>query len=190
MLAARCLSMLGQHDRAVAELEALLPLLPAALGRDPFAQGAEVHETLGTALRGAGRHEAALAHYRLAIEMFEARRKDDPRALLARSTLARTLQVLGRMDEAGAEHRSTLERAEVQLRDKPELSIPLQGAALWHRARGERARALELLERALELRARRGETHPQLCELYRPVEELRAELGRPPLDRPRSECSD
>jgi len=72
----------------------------------------------------------------------------------------------------------------------PELSIPLQGVAMWHRARGERVRALELFERALELRARRGATHPQLCELDRPVRELRAELGRPPLDRPRPErCS-
>jgi len=122
--------------------------------------------------------------------MFEARDQDDPRALLARSTLARTLQDLGRMDEAGVEHRRTLEHAEVLLADKPELSIPLQGVAMWHRARGERVRALELFERALELRARRGATHPQLCELDRPVRELRAELGRPPLDRPRPErCS-
>jgi hypothetical protein len=47
-----------------------------------------------------------------------------------------------------------------------------------------------LLERALELRAGRGRTHPQLCELWRPAQELRAELAMPPLDHPRPDRCD
>jgi tetratricopeptide (TPR) repeat protein len=190
LLAARCLGMLARYDAALPELHALLAWIPVVLGRDPFAVGAEVHEALNFVLRGLGRHQEALAHGRAAIATFEARRRDDPRAIFARCSVARSLTVLGRTDEAGAELRSALERAEVVLAGKPELSIPLQGMALWHRERGERRRALVLLERALELRAGRGRTHPQLCELWRPAQELRAELAMPPLDHPRPDRCD
>jgi len=183
ILTARCQHRLGRPADAVEELSTVIPVLEAALGRDPFANGADAHLALAAALRDLGRRDEALAHYGNAIDELVAHAGErDRRVIIARSELGETLIEAGRASEAEALVRQAVALGEVALAEDADLSVPLAALGSWHRARGEPARALALFERALALRQRSPQSHPLLCDLVRRIAVLRAHLRRPPLE--------
>src|SRR5690606_36365558 len=94
--------------------------------------------------------------------------KSSELAIAAREHAARALAGAGRKREARAAHEEALRAAEDAFgRDDPRVSEPQAGLAALHAAEGDASNAVDLFERALVLRVRKGPTHPELCELVR-----------------------
>ena len=127
-------------------------------------KSARSRRSLADLRRATGKPEEALALYR---ELLQA----EPTDKLARSGLVLSLFDMGKREEAERE-------LEAALKDEPRNLSLLTGAAYWHAAHGEGARALELAGRAVEVEPRYTWAHIALARALvaqkRPVDAERA----------------
>jgi len=174
--------------RHAALLGILLLLVMAQLG----ISGARADELVEAGSRGielfrAERYEAALPHFRRALELAEARfGADSPAIAVELNNLAEVYRLLGRHDEALPlyERALALDRRQEQV-DPVGLATTLNNLALTYRAQGRLdeaeplyLRSLELLEEAL------GNNHPDIAKSLNNLAVLYRQQGRPERARP------
>ena len=153
---------LGASRHIALRLDDAVAAYTRALELDP--KSARSRRSLADLRRATAKPEEALALYR---ELLQA----DPTDKLARSGLTLSLFEMGKRDEGERELKAAL-------KDEPRNLSLLTGAAYWHAAHGEGARALELAGRAVELEPRYTWAHIALARALvaqkRPLDAERA----------------
>jgi tetratricopeptide (TPR) repeat protein len=148
-----------------ADLRRAEELLEAA--RRVPSQAKELHRTLGDVYLVQGRRQEAEIMLRLALEV-------DPRDFRAAASLARLLDDSGRRDDASAIREQVVQDMVALGQSQPWQSGPWRVAAGFAHALGDDARALELMQRALEV----GETGARRVETVIDFTRFLRDVGR------------
>lgn len=153
----------GRNEDAIAVLEEAMQITKAATPTNdrPLGLG-HLCNSLGAAHDQLGHDEAALEHYRCALDIHTDKDgADHPNTASARNNIARVLGRLGRYDEAREELERVLEiRIARQGADHPAVAEPLTSLASLAFAQGDATRAIELHTQALNLRrSQLGDQH-------------------------------
>ena len=186
---AECRRAQGRLAEAEALLATISPEHLASSGSDPYGLGAAMQNELGTIRRMQGRNGEAIELHRHAAKQAESRGPAVVWLVVAAlDNIGRDLVGLGRLREARPNHEQALARAEKAFgTEDARVSGPLAGLAALTAAEGNARRALELYQRALTLREKRGKTHPELCELLDAMAPLRTSLNLSRMPHPADE---
>lgn len=171
---------LGREVTLRQALKTALPKVEASFRGMPLVE-ADVRFTLGNSFHYLGDDETAEREFRIARELYAARRgRDHPGTLTITNNLANSVQALGRHAEALELRKETLALRKAKLApDHPHTLISMNSLASSFVALGRYAEAQELYEETLALRkSKLGADHPDTLETMNNLAASYMVLGR------------